>query len=68
MFMCQMSCGRDLTQRLKNAHLDAAMNEEMAALDANKTWDLVPLPKDKKAIGCKWVYKIKHNADGSVSR
>ena len=44
------------------------MNEEMAALDANHTWDLMPLPHDKKAIGCKWVYKVKHNADGSVSR
>jgi hypothetical protein len=29
---------------------------------------LVALPKDKKAIGCKWVYKVKHNADGFVSR
>ena len=26
------------------------------------------MPKGKKAIGCKWVYKIKHNADGSISR
>jgi hypothetical protein len=43
------------------------MDEEMAALDANATWELVALPKDKKAIGCKWVYKVKHNADGSVS-
>jgi len=44
------------------------MDEEMAALDANVFWELVVLPKDKKAIGCKWVYKIKHNADGSMSR
>jgi len=44
------------------------MNEEMAALDANVTWELVALPKDKKAIGCKWVYKVKHNVDGSMSR
>jgi hypothetical protein len=44
------------------------MDEEMAALDANATWELVALPKDKKAIGCKWVYKVKHNADGFVNR
>jgi hypothetical protein len=44
------------------------MDEEMAALDANATWELVALPKDKKVIRCKWVYKVKHNADGSVSR
>jgi hypothetical protein len=25
------------------------------------------LPEDKKAIGCKWVYKVKHNVDGFVS-
>jgi hypothetical protein len=44
------------------------MDEEMVVLDANATWELVVLPKDKKAIGCKWVYKVKHNADGFVNR
>jgi len=29
---------------------------------------LVALPKDKKIIGCKWVYKVKHNVNGFVSR
>jgi hypothetical protein len=51
-----------------NFKWDNAMDEEMAALDANATWELVALLKDKKVIGCKWVYKVKHNADGSVSR
>jgi len=45
-----------------------AMDEEMVVLDANVTWELIALLKDKKAIGCKWVYKIKHNVDGSMSR
>ena len=45
-----------------------AMEDEMQALTENETWDLVKLPKGKKVIGCKWVYKVKHNANGSVSR
>ena len=39
----------------------------MTGLDANNIWELVPLHHDKTAIGCKWVYKIKHDADESVS-
>lgn len=37
----------------------AAMLENFKALEANHAWDLVPLPKGKKPISCKWVYKIK---------
>ena len=44
------------------------MEEEMRALDANDTWDLVDPPRHCKPIGCKWVYKVKYNADGSVNR
>ncbi|KAG8479437.1 hypothetical protein CXB51_029202 [Gossypium anomalum] len=36
-----------------------AINEEMQSLHKNKTWELVTLPKGKKAIGCKWVYAKK---------
>ncbi|MCI10013.1 hypothetical protein A2U01_0031104, partial [Trifolium medium] len=34
----------------------------------NGTWTLQPLPKGKKPLGCKWVYKIKHNSDGTIER
>ena len=44
------------------------MDEEMNALDASGTWELTPLPNKKKAFRCKWVYKIKHNVDGLISR
>ncbi|KAL8145624.1 hypothetical protein AgCh_003680 [Apium graveolens] len=45
-----------------------AMNKEIHALQENKTWELVDLPKGKKAIGSKWVYKVKLKADGSLDR
>ena len=44
------------------------MTDEFEALHANDTWEMVMLPDGKKAIGCKWVYKIKHKADGSIER
>ena len=44
------------------------MNEEIQALRKNETWDFVPTSPHKKAIGCRWIYKVKYNADGSVNR
>ncbi|XP_021766312.1 uncharacterized protein LOC110730797 [Chenopodium quinoa] len=44
------------------------MQKEIDALTANNTWVLVPLPKEKKLIGCKWVFKVKLKADGTVER
>jgi hypothetical protein len=55
-------------QTVGNPKWDNATDEKMVVLDANVTWELVVLPKDKKIIGCKWVYKVKHNANGSVNK
>ena len=41
---------------------------EIVALEANNIQTLTPLPASKKPIGCKWVYKIKYKADGSIER
>ena len=49
-------------------HWKKAIKEELNSLDLNKTWDLVDedtfLKSGKRAIGCKWVFKQKRNADG----
>ena len=45
-----------------------AMEKEINALQTNNTWEVVDLPPHKKAISCKWVYKTKLKADGSLER
>ena len=46
----------------------SAMIEEMDALNGNDTWNLVHLPTGKKVIGCRWVFAVKVNPDGSVAQ
>ena len=45
-----------------------AMNNEMKFMRTNQVWDLVDLSSGCKAIGNKWVLKIKRKADGSIER
>ena len=45
-----------------------AMEEEMASIEENCTWYLVDLPHGRRAIGLKWVYKVKRDGDGAVTK
>ncbi|CAH9086511.1 unnamed protein product [Cuscuta europaea] len=45
-----------------------AMMDEYAALEKNNTWSLVPPSPLQNVIGCKWVYRVKQNPDGSLAR
>ena len=42
---------------------EKAMDEEMKSLDKNEALDLVEFPYGRKAIGNKWVFKNKLNAE-----
>ena len=57
-----------LSQALKDPHWTQAMDQKIAALHCNHTWDLVAKPSDVNIIGCKWVYKLKHKPNGSINR
>ena len=46
----------------------SAMEKEIESLRKNDVWELADLPKGRKAVGSKWVLKIKTDAEGSVGR
>jgi hypothetical protein len=53
---------------MSDEHWKNAINSELTALVKNKTWTMTKLPPHKKTIGCKWVFKLKLHADGSIER
>lgn len=55
-------------EAIKDKRWIEGMQTDIKAIEDNKTWELVSLPQGKKAIGCKWVYKIKYKASGEVER
>ena len=55
-------------EALKDENWIRAMNEEMSALERNETWEIVERPKDKKAVGCRWIYTVKYKSDGTLDR
>ncbi|KAJ0567388.1 putative RNA-directed DNA polymerase [Helianthus annuus] len=55
-------------EAVKDSNWVNAMNEELSALHESNTWSVVELPKGRKPIGCKWVFKVKYKSNGEVER
>ena len=70
-FLAAITAGYEpnsFAEAVKDEKWRNAMKEEIQALEDNGTWTTEDLPLGKKAIGCKWIYKIKYNSDGSIER
>jgi histone deacetylase 1/2 len=58
----------NLEEALGHEDWKRAMDDEFSALQRNKTWHLVPPNRGRNIIDCKWVFKIKRKADGTIDR
>ena len=70
-FLAAVSDGlipKSYKEAFKDKKWRKAVKVEVDALELSRTWDLVDLPKGKKAIGSKWVFTIKYNANGTIER
>ena len=45
-----------------------AMNTEIKAMEDLNVWEVVPRPDNTNVVSCKWIYKIKRDAQGEISR
>jgi hypothetical protein len=61
-----VSIPKDYKCAKQNPKWKEAMKEEMSALQKNKTWGLVQLPKRKKVVRYKWVFNVKQTSKGKV--
>jgi len=55
-------------EALQDDKWKAAMDNEYNALIKNGTWTLVPAPRNKSIIGCRWTYKVKRNSEGNIDK
>jgi hypothetical protein len=67
--MCDLekepTCFEEAIQRKEWAD---AMTEEDQSIIKNNVWEIVPRPKSKDVVSSKWLFKIKHVADGSIEK
>ena len=69
--LCEIDVPSTIQEAKSSEHAaesKVATDSEYNSLIENKTWKLVELTPGQKAIGCKWVFKLKHAADSAVER
>ncbi|KAG8483654.1 hypothetical protein CXB51_023307 [Gossypium anomalum] len=58
----------DIHEAMQSPDWAVAVNSELQALLKNNTWTLSTLPANRRVVGCKWLFKVKRKADGTVDR
>lgn len=57
-----------ITEALLSPQRTLAVKEELSALSDNNTWPIAPLHSGRIPIECKWLFRVKRNANGDIAR
>jgi hypothetical protein len=55
-------------ESIQKEEWENAMTEEYQSIIKKNVWEIVPRPKSKDVVSSKWIFKIKHVADGSIEK
>jgi len=66
--MLNISKPSNFHEASKSFEWKEAMKEEYQYIIKNNTWDLVNFPRGKQPICCRWLFKLKFKADGSIDK
>jgi hypothetical protein len=61
----ELTCFEEAIQRKEWVD---AMTEEYQSIMKNEVWEIVPRPKNKDVVSSRWLFKIKHAANGSIEK
>jgi len=64
----ELSCYQEAMDDVESAKWKIEKEEEMDSLEKKKTWYLIELTKERRVVGCNWVYKLKKGVDGRNER
>jgi hypothetical protein len=56
----------DMKNRKDQVEWVKAIDEGLEALGKNETWEIVDLPRDRKALDCRWVFAAKRDKEGEI--
>lgn len=62
------SCYKEAMLANDKSQWELAMKSEISGIEYNKTWESVSLPKDKKVLPCKWVFKKKFTSPDAMPK
>ncbi|RDX69088.1 putative mitochondrial protein, partial [Mucuna pruriens] len=55
-------------ETLKDENWVQVMKEKIKTLEKNSTWEIVDRSKNKRVVGCRWIYTVKCKSNGTLDR